>query len=318
MSLLSINLSLLEIGVLLAGAIVLGLADYFFITSRRSLKETIEKTNQKVTLRPGFYNAPTSVPSSIQERNITKEPQHPKKTPAKIYEEPTPAYVPLKAKQPAKEESIDDLKQTIQQQQKLLNSFLKQVEEIENEGREELELQNKHLEKEIENLEARLEKKQSELEEVKQQASMAERMADKIEEVYQEFELLQSKMATLEKQANRANNLALELEDTRQSYEQVHKDLQRKTEKLEETYAENQRMQQLMNTMEDKLAEANLQRQQLHKKVQFLQDLNTDLQTVSDTNKKLQTELRRIGELESMLDMIAEERDYLLRKGSNK
>src|SRR6476620_4263332 len=314
MPLLSINLSLLEIGVLLAGAIVLGLAVYFFITSRRSLKETIEKTNQKVTLRPGFYNAPTSVPSSIQEINITKEPQHPKKAPAKIYEEPTPAYVPLKSKQPAKEESIDDLKQTIQQQQKLLNSFLKQVEEIENEGREELELQNKHLEKEIENLEARLEKKQAELEEVKQQASMAER----IEEVYQEFELLQSKMATLEKQANRANNLALELEDTRQSYEQVHKDLQRKAETLEETYAENQRLQQQMNTMEDKLAEANLQRQQLHKKVQFLQDLNTDLQTVSDTNKKLQTELRRIGELESMLDMIAEESDYLLRKGSGK
>jgi chromosome segregation ATPase len=318
MPLLSINLSLLEIGVLLAGAIVLGFAVYFFITSRRSLKETIEKTNQKVTLRPGFYNSPTSVPSSIQERIVTKEPQHPKKAQAKTYEESPPEYIPIKTKQTPKEESIDDLKQTIQQQQKLLNSFLKQVEEIENEGREELELQNKHLEKEIGNLEARLEKKQAELEEVKQQASMAERMADKIEEVYQEFELLQSKMASLEKQANRANNLALELEDTRQSYEQVHKDLQRKTEKLEETYTENQRLQQLMNTMEDKLAEANLQRQQLHKKVQFLQDLNTDLQTVSDTNKKLQTELRRIGELESMLDMIAEERDYLLRKGSGK
>jgi chromosome segregation ATPase len=125
-------------------------------------------------------------------------------------------------------------------------------------------------------------------------------------------------MVTLEKQANRANNLALELEDTRQSYEQIHKDLQRKAEKLEEAFLENQRLQQQLNTSEDKLAEANLQRQQLQKKVLFLQDLNTDLQTVSDTNKKLQTELRRIGELESMLDMIAEERDYLLRKGTQK
>ncbi|HJW16403.1 MAG TPA: hypothetical protein VJ499_04755, partial [Flavisolibacter sp.] len=130
MPLLSINLSLLEIGVLLAGAIVLGLAIYFFITSRRSLKETIEKTNQKVTLRPGFYNAPTSIPSSIQERTVTKEPQQPKKAPAKIYEEAPPEYIPIKPKQPAKEESIDDLKHTILQQQKLLNSFLKQVEEI--------------------------------------------------------------------------------------------------------------------------------------------------------------------------------------------
>jgi uncharacterized protein (DUF3084 family) len=125
-------------------------------------------------------------------------------------------------------------------------------------------------------------------------------------------------METLEKQANRANNLAIELEDTRQAYEQVHKDLLRKNEKLEEAFRENQQLQHQFNSLEDKLAEANLQRQQLQKKVQFLQDLNADLQSISDTNKKLQTELRRVGELESMLNMIAEERDYLLRKQSNR
>jgi len=70
--------------------------------------------------------------------------------------------------------------------------------------------------------------------------------------------------------------------------------------------------------LEDKLAEANLQRQQLQKKVQFLQELNADMQNISETNKKLQTELRRIGELESMLTMMAEERDQLLRKKSDK
>ena len=73
-----------------------------------------------------------------------------------------------------------------------------------------------------------------------------------------------------------------------------------------------------MDVLEDKLAEANLQRQQLQKKVQFLTDLNTDLQSISDTNKKLQTELRRIGELESMLNMMAEERDFLLRRKKDK
>ena len=75
-------------------------------------------------------------------------------------------------------------------------------------------------------------------------------------------------------------------------------------------------MRQELGTLEDKLAEANLQRQQLQKKVQFLQDMNSDMQSMSETNKKLQTELRRIGELESMLNMIAEERDHLLRKKS--
>ena len=39
------------------------------------------------------------------------------------------------------------------------------------------------------------------------------------------------------------------------------------------------------------------------------------MQHVSESNQKLQNELRRIGELESMLSMIAEERDRLLNKG---
>jgi uncharacterized protein YoxC len=69
-----------------------------------------------------------------------------------------------------------------------------------------------------------------------------------------------------------------------------------------------------LSTTEDKLAEANLQRQQLQKKVQFLQEVNNDMQHVSESNQKLQNELRRIGELESMLSMIAEERDRLLNK----
>ena len=80
--------------------------------------------------------------------------------------------------------------------------------------------------------------------------------------------------------------------------------------------SENQRLHTALSTTEDKLAEANIQRQQLQKKVQFLQDINNDLQHVSESNQRLQNELRRIGELESMLSMIAEERDRLLKKGN--
>ena len=92
------------------------------------------------------------------------------------------------------------------------------------------------------------------------------------------------------------------------------KELARKQEKLEEVMNENHRMRREMDDLEDKLSEANAQRQQLFKKVQFLTDLNNDMQSMSETNKKLQTEMRRIGELESMLNMMAEERDYLLKK----
>lgn len=315
MYILALHLSVLEITVLLSGALVLGIAIYFFIVSQRSLKKALQRTNQVFLSQKTVFIEPTP-PKPVEPSLKPVRPPKEMKPPRSQVE--TTEKTLVKTKLAGKEESVENLKETILQQQRLLNGFLRQVEEIENEGKEELTLENKHLQNEIKTLELQLEQKEAQLEESRQQASLAERMAARIEEVYQEFEQLQTKMVTLERQASRANSLSLEMEDTRQAYEQVHKDLQRKTEKLEEAFLENQRLQQQLNTLEDKLAEANLQRQQLQKKVQFMQDLNTDLQNVSDTNKKLQTELRRIGELESMLHMIAEERDFLLRKGGSK
>jgi len=176
-------------------------------------------------------------------------------------------------------------------------------------------VENEELEKKIEKLELLLDTKDGEIKRIKQQEAVAQQMAARIDEVYKEFDLLQHKIISLEKQAGKANELTIELEDAKQLSEQLQKDLERKHEKLEELIEESQRLHTLLNTTEDKLAEANLQRQQLQKKVQFLQDVNNDMQNVSESNKKLQNELRRIGELESMLSMIADERDRLLNKG---
>jgi hypothetical protein len=41
----------------------------------------------------------------------------------------------------------------------------------------------------------------------------------------------------------------------------------------------------------------------------YLEELNNDLQLVADANKKLETQLKRIGELESMLNMMSGERE---------
>src|SRR5688572_2049800 len=304
-----INLSILEIAVLLTVALVLGLTIHFFIVSRRSLKKALLESNPEVFRRSKPYSAPEPVKETKKVPAESTAARH-----KRILEH----EFDRRTKTLTNEESVDNLKETILQQQRLLNGFLKQVEEIENVGRGELEKDNKELKKEITDLELKLDKKQLALDDALQQAAIADRMADRIEEVYKEFDLLQNKMEALEAQASRANNFALELEDTREAYEQVHKDLQRKNEKLDELFLENQNLQLQLNELEDKLAESNLQRQQLQKKVQFLQDLNTDLQSVSDTNKKLQTELRRVSELESMLNMIAEERDLLLRKQQRK
>lgn len=308
MTYLAINLTLIEFIVFPLAVIIFVFTLYFFIKSRKTLKVTLE-ANKKYA---GLVIKKESYASSKPNKVIELEKQFAKKRleTSTIKEEVEPAKKTTRTE----ENLVQELKSTVTQQQKLLNTYLQKVEELENEGKEELNKKINDLERDIHKLHLVMEKKDEEIEDLQQQASASQKMAAKIEEVYQEFDQLQNKMQILEKQANRANNLAIELEDTRQSYEQVHKELLRKHEKLEEMMNENQQMRYELNEMEDKLAEANLQRQQLQKKVQFLTDLNNDMQSISETNKKLQTELRRIGELESMLNMMAEERDFLLKK----
>jgi len=314
MTFISINLTLIEFIVLPLVVIIFGATLYFFIKSRKSLEETLHATNKAPALpvkkeNINRFNKTSTLQLEEQLARMRFETTPPKQekleTPSKRFNQ-------------KEEMAVHDLKNTIAQQQKMLDSYLQKVEDLENEGREELNEKIEELEKKVDELSGIVEEKDEEIKDLRHQVSAAERMAAKIDEVYREFEVFQTKMATLEKQASRANNLAIELEDAKYSYEQVHKELLRKQEKLEEVMNENQDMRQQMDEIEDKLSEANLQRQQLQKKVMFLTDLNTDLQSIADTNKKLQTELRRIGELESMLNMMAEERDFLLRKKMDK
>lgn len=310
MILIAINLTVIAFIVLPVAAAILGVTVYFFLKSRKSLQETLEASNKTIGVSPKKER-----PVPVKRGNLVElEEQFARKRFEAAVPKKQEPELPLR-KHPAKDEhTVHDLKNTIAQQQRMLDDYLQKVEELEQEGRKELNSRIGELETQVDELHEVIEKKEADMKELQQEAAAAQRLAGKIEEVYQEFEQLQIKMTALEKQASRANAMAIELEDTRFSYEQIHKELTRKQEKLEEVMTDNQRMRQAMNELEDKLSEANLQRQQLQKKVLFLTDLNSDMQGISDTNKKLQTELRRIGELESMLNMMAEERDFLLRK----
>lgn len=314
---IAINLTLIEFIVPPIVVLIFGVTLYFFIKSRKSLQETLQATKRKTTLqtkneRSTSFKRSNLVELEEQFARVRYEASLPKEERMEI---PVRKAGNSELRFTQKEElAVNDLKNTIAQQQRMLDSYLQKVEELENEGKEELNGKIEDLERKVDELMGVIEEKNEEIRDLHEQAAAGQRMAAKIEEVYKEFERLQTKMATLEKQASRANNLAIELEDTKYSYEQVHKELLRKQDKLEEIMSENQRIHSERNELEDKLSEANLQRQQLQKKVLFLTDLNNDMQSIADTNKKLQTELRRIGELESMLNMMAEERDFLLRK----
>ena len=48
----------------------------------------------------------------------------------------------------------------------------------------------------------------------------------------------------------------------------------------------------------------------------YLEDLNDDMNTINEANKNLQDQLKRIGELESMLHIVSGERDALANRPS--
>jgi chromosome segregation ATPase len=316
---IAINVTLVALIALPIGAAILGITIHFFLKSRRLMNEALQANKSRsISSIPQSKKTVTGMKDEIAELEKRLAMQR-----LDVVIQPAPPAVSTPEKSPKKfntkdENVVRNLKDTIAEQQEMLNEYLKQVEDLENENRMELSQQNEELQNEIKRLETIVAKKDNDIDALKQQAGMVQKMSDKIEEVYREFELLQEKMTTLESQAAKANTMAIELEDAKQSYEQLFKDVSRKQEKLEDAMMEAQRLRQELEITEDKLAEANFQRQQMQRKIQFLQDMNTDMLSMSETNKKLQTELRRIGELESMLNMMSEERDFLLRKQDKK
>ena len=106
----------------------------------------------------------------------------------------------------------------------------------------------------------------------------------------------------------------LEVEDLREDQIRLQRDVDEQRSKANRLALENQQLQSLLSETEGKLREANSQRQQLLKRVSYLEELNSDLQVVSEANKKLENQLRRVSELESLLNVVSEERDQLMRK----
>jgi hypothetical protein len=108
--------------------------------------------------------------------------------------------------------------------------------------------------------------------------------------------------------------LSLEYEDLKEVNSKLTRDYEEQKQKAYALSTENQQLQNQMMEAEDKFREANFQRQQLQKRVAYLEELNMDLQVVSDTNKKLEGQLKRIGELESLLNVVSEEKDILEKR----
>ena len=301
MYLLRIQFSITDIVVLQVMAIVLGFVIHFALVNRRKFQNMVEESKRRSSLTGsgGKYSDDGLKPILAEKK---------KELPAGI-SIPIPVFrtikslVPVRDKEAVLPGGLHDLKQTIRQQQKVLDQLLQRVDRMDAQ-KEDASFKTTTV----------LEQKEAELQKAKHQLQAAQKVAGRVTEVYEEFDQLQQKMADLEENASKAAELAMELDDVQQAYAQLRKDFARKQERLQEVVAENEHLHQRLSETEDKLTEANLQRQQLAKKVQLLESINTELHQMSEANKKLKNEIRRIAELESMLSMVSDERDLLLKK----
>lgn len=335
----SLSLSIVEIIVLMLGAIILGITIHFFVVSRRSMKsspmeaEKISKTLEEWKLR--YFND-----TEIRDKELTQlrkrleeaeennninviEAEETKKLNKKLQAELDSLR---KTAPPAEKEKPDYIEQLRKAQSSLMehnekiNQLLGQIDIVKEteEKQQEILKVNEELSSQVDELKFLLSQKEKEISNTRHKEHLTNEMTSMIDSAYNEFNVLQDKIQKLESQVNTSKRLNLEYEDLKETHYRISQDFEEQKRKYSAAVTENKQLLEELTETEDKLKEANFQRQQLQKRVAYLEELNNDMQAVADANKKLEHQLKRVGELESMLNMVAEERDELARKQFNR
>lgn len=333
----TLSLSLVEILLLIAVAITLGITIHFFIVSRRSLKvssaEASGKTGKELEdWKLRYFNdielkekelselkkqfADTSENSDIYAIEAEEMRKQNKKLQSELESLRT---TPLS---PDKRDYIDQLRQaqtSLMEHNEKINHLLGQIDIVREteEKRKDILKYNEELANQVDDLKFMLSQKEKEISNVRQKEHLTTEMTSMLDSAYNEFNVLQEKIQKLESQVNASKKIHFEYEDLKENHYKVSQGFEEQRRKYNVLVAENNHALEELTETEEKLREANFQRQQLQKRVAYLEELNMDLQTVSDANKKLEGQLKRVGELESMLNVISEERDELARKQSH-
>lgn len=331
-----LTLSIVEIIILLFGAVVLGITIHFFIASRRSFKATSVET-QKISKTLGEWKLKYFNDVEVRDKEISvlKDKLSESEENTNIYSIEADEMrrqnkilqneVESLRKTSTEEEAPDYIEQLRQAQSSLLEHnekitrLLGQIDvikETEQKHREALR-NNEQLSNQVADLRNKVSEKEKEINNVRQREKITSEMTSILDNAYNEFNLLQEKIQKLETQVSTSKVTSMEFEDLREEHYKMVKDFEEQKLKLNGMGAENQRLQAQLADTEDKLRESNFHRQQLQKRVVYLEELNNDFQTVSEANKKLESQLKRIGELESMLNVVSEERDQLMRRQSD-
>jgi len=318
-----------EILLLVSGAFLLGFVTYFFIVSRKGHKESpmeMQKLNKGLDeWKRKYFNDMEAREKQVEDINqqlyeatennklYTIEIEELRKQLKKLH---TDKDTYRNNKPP--EEKTDYLAQLQQAQDFLtehnerINQLLQQIDIVKaaEEKQEEMRRDNEELTQQIEKQNTILKEKEAEISQIKQKQQITSEMSSMLDNAYSEFNILQTKIVKLESQLTSSKIQGMEYEDLKEAHYKITKELEESKANYHHTQNENLHLQARVEELEDKLRETIFQKQQLQKKVTYLEDLTSDLKQVSEANKKLEGQMKRIGELESLLNIISEERDH--------
>jgi DNA repair exonuclease SbcCD ATPase subunit len=336
----TLTLSLIEIIVLMLGAVVLGITIHFFITSRRSLKIStnesgkVNKNMEEWKLK--YFNdielrdkelatLRQRLGDSEENSNINSiEAEELRNMNKKLRTEiENLRKVPVASPEPKHDynyiEQLREAQSSLLEHNEKINRLLGQIDIVKETEQKQQEIlkNNEQLSEQIAELRSLLSQKEKEVNNIKQKEHLTKEMTSILDSAYSEFNVLQSKIQKLETQVSSTKMVNMDYEDMKEAHYKMARDFEESRLKLNHVLTENQQLQSQLTETEDKLREANFQRQQLQKRITYLEELNNDLQAVSDANKKLEGQLKRIGELESRLNVISEERDELAKRQMN-
>lgn len=325
------------------GAITLGITIHFFIVSRKSLKDATSDITGKLNKELEVWKLKYFNDTELRDKELDKLRKQladaeencniysieaeemrivNKKLQTEMESMRKKAPLQSTAAQAEKPDYIEQLRlaqSSLLEHNEKINQLLGQIDIVKEteERQQEIIKTNEELSSQIDDLRFRLSQKEKEINNIRQKEHLTTEMNAMLDSAYSDFNVLQDKMHKLESQVNVSKKINLEYEELKEVQLKMTRDFEEQKLKYQAVVEEARRLRQEMTETEDKLKESDFQRQQLQKRVAYLEELNNDMQAMADTNKKLEGQLKRIGELESMLNVIAEERDQLIQRKTN-
>ncbi|HVU84843.1 MAG TPA: hypothetical protein VHC50_08375 [Puia sp.] len=316
----TLTIRLPELIIFLLGALVLGFTLHYFWSSRNAIKiqKPIEEgISENDNWKLKYYND-----MEIQERTLQQlrdrlaeseenekilgmetEELHARLDDLQQRYQKTEALV----KPPtAAEEYLTQLKsaqENLLEHNQYINRLLQQIQMLKESEKkyQDLQQQQVSLNEQITSLHRQLSEKDTEIQRIMHEQRLVLEMNERMDKAFTDFTAMQEKLRKLENYLDQPHNKRIEYEQLQESYFKISREYDDVKGKQMALFEENQRLSRILADTEDKLKESNFQRQQYQKKALFLEELNRDLQDATEQHKKMESQLRRISEMEAIL-----------------